>query len=76
MRNRSETMGKYGREKNKEDNVTKEDVSVSKNKRIKRVESFLSFHISAELLGPVSANIKVYSGSLKVQMDGMYVAIS
>ena len=36
-----------------------------KIKRIKRVESFLSFHISAELLGPVSANIKVYSGSLK-----------
>ncbi len=35
-------------------------------KRVKRVESFLSFHISAELLGPVSANIKVYSGSLKV----------
>ncbi len=35
--------------------VTKEDVSVSKNKEDKeRVESFLSFHISAELLGPVS----------------------
>ena len=48
--------------------VTKEDVSVSKNKEDKeRVESFLSFHISAELLGPVSANIKVYSGSLEVK---------
>ena len=38
--NRSETMGKYGREKNKEDNVTEEDVSVSKNKEDKESGEF------------------------------------
>ena len=38
--NRSETMGKYGREKNKEDNVTKENVNVSKNKEDKESGEF------------------------------------
>ena len=41
--NRSETMGKYGREKNKEDNVTKENVNVSKNKEDSGEFSFISY---------------------------------